>query len=212
MARTVQITYRGAVLEEVSDDEMEVSLFGRGIADMGAIGGLDQLEDLHEIYLNDNQISEIRGLDHLVSLEYLHLSDNQITEISGLDKLMNLQYLGLNGNCIKEIKGLDALVNLDVLDLDYNEISEIKGLERLEKLKELCLGSGNPIPAILIKGLGGLVPTGDDVGLVADPSAFVAYCKRNVARKTGRMCSFCGKMGLSPRAMTCPRCGDPLSP
>jgi internalin A len=107
-----------------------------GIADMGFVAGL---KALRQLYLQHNQISEIRGLEGLSSLQVLGLDSNRISEIGGLDGLSSLQELYLSDNRISEIRGLEGLSSLQQLDLDNNQISEIRGLERLSSLQRLDL-------------------------------------------------------------------------
>ena len=115
---------------------------------------LYKFTNLQELYLGNNQITEIKGLDNLINLQDLYLSNNKITEIKGLDNLINLKKLILHHNKITEIKGLDNLINLQKIDLYSNKITEIKGLDNLINLQELDLGN-NQITEI--KGLDNLV-------------------------------------------------------
>ena len=103
-----------------------------------------QLSSLTDLFLFDNQISDLKPLQSLTNLTRLVLSDNQINDIKPLESLTNLTALGLNNNQISDIKPLESLTNLTVINLDGNKISDIKPLESLTKLIRLNL-SGNPI-------------------------------------------------------------------
>jgi Leucine-rich repeat (LRR) protein len=94
---------------------------------------------LETLWLDCNEIEEIRGLEHLTNLETLNLDSNRIQEITGLEELTKLRDLRLSGNKIKEIKGLEHLTHLRELDLSYNNIEVIKGLGRLRNLRFLNL-------------------------------------------------------------------------
>jgi len=118
------------------------------------IKGLEKLVNLNSISLYNNQITEIKGLEKLVNLNSIFLDDNQITEIKGLEKLVNLNSIFLGNNRITEIKDIDKLVNLSSLHLNNNKIEEIKGIDKLVNLSSLNLG-GNQI--IEIKGVDKLI-------------------------------------------------------
>ncbi|MHA1150578.1 MAG: leucine-rich repeat domain-containing protein [Promethearchaeota archaeon] len=122
----------------------------KNIFDIEQIIGLKSLEDITELYLQDNTIVDIKGLENLKNLEILSLHINNIKEIQGLNNLKNLKKLYLQVNLIERINNLDTLKNLEVLDLSFNKITEIEGLTRLKKLKKLFL-SFNKIKEI--KGL-----------------------------------------------------------
>ena len=81
--------------------------------------------NLQKLYLNYNQITEIKGLNNLINLQGLYLHNNQITEIKAINNSVNLQMLDLGNNQITEIKRLNNLVNLKVLNLSTNQITEL---------------------------------------------------------------------------------------
>lgn len=118
----------------------ELNLSKNGITE---IKGLDNFTALTTLYLMDNRITEIKNLDNLTSLEHLHLGQNLITEIINLDNLTSLEILVLNKNKINEIKNLEKLVNLLFLFLGGNLITEIKNLEHLTNLDRLSLWSNS---------------------------------------------------------------------
>ena len=66
------------------------------------------------MYLNHNQITEIKGLETLTNLETLYLDTNKITEIKGLGHLEKLKliYLSFNpieGDFKKDIMGAEEV-------------------------------------------------------------------------------------------------------
>ena len=107
--------------------------------ELSEIKGLEKLTQLTELNLSRNQIREIQGLEKLTQLTVLYLSRNQIREIQGLEKLTQLTALYLSGNQLTEIKGLEKVVQLTQLFLWGNRLSEVKGLENLKHLKKLNL-------------------------------------------------------------------------
>ena len=62
--------------------------------------GDQQLSNLTELYLGENQISDIKPLASLTNLTWLSLGENQISDIKPLASLTNLNELWLSGNPI----------------------------------------------------------------------------------------------------------------
>ncbi|MBL4663581.1 MAG: leucine-rich repeat domain-containing protein [Flavobacteriaceae bacterium] len=100
---------------------------------------VSNLRNLEALYLNGNQITEIKNLEQLKNLQILHLGNNQISEIKNLEQLKELLRLRLDSNQISEIKNLEQLKELQILHLGNNQISEIKNLEQLKKIQSLQL-------------------------------------------------------------------------
>lgn len=59
------------------------------------------MENLTELWLNENMISRIEGLQAMGQLKSLYLSFNQISKIEGLENLKNLETLWLCSNQIE---------------------------------------------------------------------------------------------------------------
>jgi Leucine-rich repeat (LRR) protein len=91
-------------------------------------------KNLEELYLKNNQLSNIDGIDKLYNLKKVVIQDNQITDITSLIPLENLTYLNLKNNNISSFNGLESLKNLTYLDLSYNKISDLGNLSALKKL------------------------------------------------------------------------------
>ena len=113
------------------------------------IGILEKLriDNLKELYLRNNKISDIKILEKVEfkNLEKLNLSNNEISDINALErvKFENLKDLDLSHNKISDIKVLEKVQfeNLEGLYLSYNEISDLEVLEnvKFEKLQILSL-------------------------------------------------------------------------
>jgi len=122
------------------------------------------LTNLTELYLNDNQITDISVLTGLRNLKVLDLSNNRWTQVVGMTftfglsdisplyneaiglGLTNLQELYLNNNKITDISALAGLINLKVLDLSYNRWMnsfEALGLSDISPLSYTGLGLTN---------------------------------------------------------------------
>ncbi len=99
--------------------------------------------NLEKLWLDSNNINDITSLRYLINLKELYLTKNNINDISPLKYLNNLQFLALNKNNISDISSLQYLPNLEYLTLNNNNISDITViLQYLNKLKSLCLSIG----------------------------------------------------------------------
>ena len=112
---------------------------------------LEHCTNLAVLYLNNNQISDIRPLANadLVKLTVLYLANNQLTNLNGLAnaKLPNLTSLHLNNNRLTDLNGL-ANVNLPKLTkltLNNNQISNVNPLATLTNLTALHLNENQLI-------------------------------------------------------------------
>jgi len=66
-------------------------------------------------------IEDIKGLEeHSEDIIELDLSFNRITNLKGIEKLKNLKKLSLKNNYIERIEWLEGLINLEFLDLSGN--------------------------------------------------------------------------------------------
>ena len=59
-----------------------------------------ELSSLTGLYLDNNQISDIKPLESLTNLTWLFLDNNQISDIKPLESLTNLKEIYLSGNPI----------------------------------------------------------------------------------------------------------------
>ncbi len=109
---------------------------GRGII---SLQGLGNCVNLKELYLAENQISDIQALSPLTDLNKLNLGANQIIDIQPLASLTNLIELDLFANKIDDISSLSTLTNLSGLYLFRNQINDISPLSNLPNLTELDL-------------------------------------------------------------------------
>jgi Leucine-rich repeat (LRR) protein len=144
--------------EEIMVAELEkltiVEAIGRNIT---SLQGLEYCVNLKELYLSDNQLSDISQLSSLKSLTRLDLGANGISDISSLASLDELTILDLYVNQIRDISPLASLASLSKLFLFRNQIGDISPLADLTNLAELDLHSNriNDIsPLQKNKGLG----------------------------------------------------------
>ena len=94
-------------------------------------------DNIIELYLRNNELTDISGIKLFKNLEYLHF--NKIKNISVLKYLVNLKELNIGDNEIKDIRVLKNLINLKWLYINNNKVSDISVLKYLNKLKYLDL-------------------------------------------------------------------------
>ena len=127
---------------------------GKGIT---SLDGLEHCVNLKELYLPENQISDIHSLSSLTNLTRLDLGANQISDISPLASLTKLTVLDLYVNRIDDISPIASLTALTNLYLFRNRISDISPLANLTELTELDLFANvitDISPLLENKGLG----------------------------------------------------------
>ena len=56
------------------------------------------LEKVRELYLVDDQLTDVKWLEKLTKLKCLYLHQNKLTDVKGLEKFTQLKFLILDGN------------------------------------------------------------------------------------------------------------------
>ncbi|WEV65830.1 leucine-rich repeat domain-containing protein [Bifidobacterium sp. ESL0764] len=99
------------------------------ISDLSNLSGLSQLTTLH---LTDNAISNLSSLvpspGSLPQIEELYLDDNQIQDLRPLASLTTMKTLKLKRNNISDITPLTTMTDIWALYLDNNQISNISSI------------------------------------------------------------------------------------
>ncbi len=100
---------------------------------------------LKELYLDNNELSDISLLSQTPMLTLLTLSNNNIDsdDIAVLSDKVYLTYLSLNNNNISSISSLSKLNALAELRLYCNNISDITALKNMTAMTKLYLGDNN---------------------------------------------------------------------
>ena len=105
--------------------QLEVLNFCGARLQGAALSPLSNLTNLKELYLFNNEVSDISPIAGLTGLTRLGLERNNISSVSALSGLSNLKWLHLRGNEITDISALSGLSNLTWLDVSSNEISNL---------------------------------------------------------------------------------------
>ena len=102
---------------------------------------------LKELYLDNNNLSDISLLSQTPMLTLLTLSHNNLEsdDISVLADKAYLTYLSLNNNRIDGISSLSNLTELTELRLQCNSISDISALKNMTAMTKLYLGDNRVI-------------------------------------------------------------------
>ena len=97
------------------------------------------LEKVKNLYLRNNQLTDVTALKELTQLTYLNLERNQLTEVPrGLEKLPQLERLWLNNNKLTDVKGLENLTQLKELYLGNNPALTKAQIAELQKALPKC--------------------------------------------------------------------------
>ena len=115
-------------------DIIELYLFNNELTD---ISGIKLFKNLEKLGLSRNRLTDISVLKDLKNIKELFLGDNKITDISDLNFLIVLKNLNLFSNNIIDISVLKNLNELEYLNINNNLIKDISVIQYLTKLKLL---------------------------------------------------------------------------
>ncbi|KAM7081651.1 leucine-rich repeat-containing protein 46 [Ciconia maguari] len=96
-----------------------------------AIGRLQNLREIHSLYLQQNQIEKIENLGCFPNLRFLSLAGNRIRRVENLQPLRHLRVLDLSHNQIQTLDPDELPRSLRLLDLTGNECTHQHGYREL---------------------------------------------------------------------------------
>ena len=138
----------------ITVEEMEglVSLNAenRGIRDLT---GIQYATNLSELFLRDNQISNLSTIAGLIELRRLRLDSNPVSDLFPLRGLKNLTELGFNHCQVSDLSPVAELINLRNLDFDSNNVSDLSPLAGLINLENLLITANNASDLSPLAGL-----------------------------------------------------------
>ena len=127
-------------MNKIDLSDLQLKIFTeQNVLDYCQINNIN-LDDITELDLSFNQLTDISGIRLFKNIKKLHLWNNRFfKDISKLKDLKNLKFLDISSNQITDISVLKNLNKLEVLDinnleLESNQIKHIKSLNNLEKL------------------------------------------------------------------------------
>ena len=95
-------------------------------------------EDITELILYENKLTDISGIKLFKNLQKLDLAfNNKLKNISVIKDLNKLKILDINDNKITDISVLKNLKSLQNLDIGYTKIKDISVIQDLNNLKIL---------------------------------------------------------------------------
>ena len=120
-------------------ENLELKIFTEQDAlDYCQLNGINP-EDITQLLLYDNELTDISGVKIFKNLKELYLNRNKIENISVLKNLNKLEYLNINRNKVTDISFLKDLTKLENLDLFNNKIKDISVLKNLTEIKDLSI-------------------------------------------------------------------------
>ena len=129
---------KGEIVATTDGDKPSADVFEYAIRETlekleGELNKAD-LEKLTYLTLYRNRLTDLpKGLEKLTQLTHLWLNNNQLTDVKGLEKLTQLKHLYLQSNQLTNVKGLEKLTRLKVLCLDYNPTLTKAQIAELQK-------------------------------------------------------------------------------
>ena len=97
-----------------------------------------------ELYLYNNELTDILGIKIFKNLKQLNIGYNKITDISVLNNLKSLKILHIGDNKIEDISVIQYLIELNSLNINYLKLKsdQIQYIKLLNNLKELYSEKG----------------------------------------------------------------------
>ncbi|OPH47873.1 hypothetical protein BC351_39330 [Paenibacillus ferrarius] len=123
------------------------TLYPKGKEKIKSLEGLEFALNLTDIYIDNQEITDVRPLQYLHKLKFIALSHNKIQNICPISNLSNLQKLLISNNEIERISCFSHLTSLTDLLASQNKIVDIASLAKLP-IKWLDI-VGNPVVDIL---------------------------------------------------------------
>ncbi len=108
-----------------------------------SIEGVEYLQNITELDVEKNQITDIAPVANLKKLTTLLINTNQITDISPVADLANLTTFYCGNNPINDISAVQNLTKLSIFNCYTANVEDISPVKNLVNLKTLSLGSNN---------------------------------------------------------------------
>ena len=120
---------------------LDLSLSNTGIS-LDNLDGLKYATNIGQLYLTDNEISDISELYWLEQLTWLEINKNKIKDITPITNLRNLQGLNISNNPISNISSFENLkflkvlrmrnISKDLIELEAFSLASLNNIETLD--------------------------------------------------------------------------------
>lgn len=137
---------KGVWVESIGDMEsltgyLDLSLSNTGIS-LDNLDGLKYATNIGQLYLTDNEISDISELYWLEQLTWLEINKNKIKDITPITNIRNLQGLNISNNPISNISSFENLkflkvlrmrnISKDLIELEAFSLASLNNIETLD--------------------------------------------------------------------------------
>ena len=129
----------------ITIEDMEtLTKLGAQERDIQDLTGIQFATNLRELYIRDNNISDLSPIANLITLQKINIDRNPIANsISYIKNLTNLESITCTKANLSNLSAFTGLTNLKAIHGWGNPISDISPLAGLTKLKHLYLPVGN---------------------------------------------------------------------
>ena len=152
---------------ELATGLKELWVYDNEVTDLSPLAGL---RDLEALYIGDNPITDLSPLAGLTNLEVLDLKETPIADLSPIAGLTQLARLDVWVAFVTDLSPLAGLTNLESLSLVRNQISDLSPLEGLTNLEILDLRENSIADLSPLSGLTGLNELNLSTNRIADVS------------------------------------------
>lgn len=95
-----------------------------GYSNISSLESLEQLINVHEVYLSGTKVSDLTSLSSLTGITKLDVSNTEITSLEPLISLRLLQDLNIENTTVNDLSPLSLLLNLEVVWADSSGINK----------------------------------------------------------------------------------------
>jgi len=152
-----------------------LDLTDNSINALSAING-GELENLEELYVGHNALTNLPVMRGFPSLKILDLSYNALSSVGGISACTSLERLNLSHNRMSSVTPLSALTNLIWFDGSANQITDVSMLTPCVKLESFLMTDNKLENVDFLVGCAGIREVNIDNNDVVKVPAFQADC------------------------------------
>ncbi|XP_069762969.1 leucine-rich repeat-containing protein 46-like [Narcine bancroftii] len=124
--QNLQLCARGQRLEDVKEALAKLTTVRLDRKNVDILGNFEGLENVYNLYLQQNQIKKIENLELLHNLRFLTLAGNKIQKVENLKCLQKLGFLDLSNNQIEQLDPGEFPDHLIILNMSGNDCTKQK--------------------------------------------------------------------------------------